>query len=89
MCNKIRKERKYTVTSKTYEVSRISFSKNMSETRKGKNNPNYGNHNTAWNKGKKLSKEHIRKMSKSLSGRKLSIETKQKMSESARKRHRI
>ncbi|WNC67531.1 NUMOD3 domain-containing DNA-binding protein [Thalassotalea nanhaiensis] len=38
-------------------------------------------------KGRKLSKSHVRNMRKALTGRKMTDETKAKMSESAKQRH--
>lgn len=57
----------------------------LSEARKGVNNPNYGKHPIAWNKGQKgarRSSETRRKMSESHKGAHLSPETRRKISES-------
>ena len=66
-------ERNYTrTTSRLYSTIRVQNSRWMSEVHKGK---------STWNKGKSLSEEHKRKISKSMRGKPFSEEHIRKLSE--------
>lgn len=72
MCNPLKSfDGKYTPTSEEYEKARVCWRANC----QGENNPNYGNSMS------EVGKQHLREIH---SGKKLSMETRQKMSLSSR-----